>query len=225
MASLAEILTHAGVQETFSDKLIEDGWTIELFAMATTSLDKLDTELKDMLGDLFEITTAQQRSALRLAWSRCQTAMSAPSPQPSQSAVPMVETATSSSSWSETFPPKLTAQVILELKQLFKKHYPAEVLLPENTPSVRLLSLVHHQKSKGEYKWVPWKYRLSQAKADELSSARPSRMAKAEGLNLHALLVDSPPELTIENRSMGMHALRQTFETSAMLWPWSSWLI
>ena len=38
-------------------------------------------------------------------------------------------------------------------------------------------------------------------------------MAKAEGLNLHALLVDSPPELTIENGSMGMHALRQTFET------------
>ena len=56
-------------------------------------------------------------------------------------------------------------------------------------------------------------YRLSQAKADELSAAKPSRMAKAEGLNLHALLVDSPPELSIENGSMGMHALRQTFET------------
>ena len=38
-------------------------------------------------------------------------------------------------------------------------------------------------------------------------------MAKAEGLNLHALLVDSPPELQIENGSMGMHALRQTCET------------
>ena len=38
-------------------------------------------------------------------------------------------------------------------------------------------------------------------------------MAKAEGINLHSLLVDTPPELTIENGSMGMHALRQTFET------------
>ena len=38
-------------------------------------------------------------------------------------------------------------------------------------------------------------------------------MAKTEGLQLHALLVDTPPELTIENGSMGMHALRQTFET------------
>ena len=102
---------------------------------------------------------------------------------------------------------------MLELKQKFKKHYPAEVLLPENTPSIRLLSLVHHQKVKGEYKWVPWKYRLCQAKADELSAAKPTRMAKAEGINLHALLVDSPLELNIENGSMGMHALRQTFET------------
>ena len=54
---------------------------------------------------------------------------------------------------------------------------------------------------------------MSQAKADELSSSKPSRLAKSEGIQLHALLVDTPPELTIENGSMGMHALRQTFET------------
>ena len=46
-----------------------------------------------------------------------------------------------------------------------------------------------------------------------LSASKPNRMAKAEGINLHLLLVDTPPELTIENGSMGMHALRQTFET------------
>ena len=100
-----------------------------------------------------------------------------------------------------------------ELKQKFRKNYPAEVLVPETTPSLRLLSLVHHQKSKAEYKWVPWKFRLSHSKAEEFSSAKPNRMAKAEGINLHSLLVDTPPELTIENGSMGMHALRQTFET------------
>ena len=100
-----------------------------------------------------------------------------------------------------------------ELKQKFRKNYPAEVLVPETTPSLRLLSLVHHQKSKAEYKWVPWKFRLSHSKAEEFSAAKPNRMAKAEGINLHSLLVDTPPELTIENGSMGMHALRQTFET------------
>ena len=42
---------------------------------------------------------------------------------------------------------------------------------------------------------------------------KPNRIAKSEGLQLHALLVDSPPELHIDNRALGMHALRQTLET------------
>jgi hypothetical protein len=75
------------------------------------------------------------------------------------------DSTTSQSSWSETYPPKLTSQVVADLKQKFKRNYPAEVLLPETTPSLRLLSLIHHQKTKGEYKWVPWKFRLSQSKA------------------------------------------------------------
>ena len=72
MASLHEVLTTAGVQDTFVDKLIDDGWSIELFAMAAPKLEKFDDELKSMLGDIYDITTAVQRSALRLAWTRCQ---------------------------------------------------------------------------------------------------------------------------------------------------------
>ena len=213
MASLSEVLTTAGVQETFSDKLVEDGLTVEHFALAAHNLEGFESELKEMLGDAYAITTAQQRSALRLAWTRCQS--SAVPASSSEGAAPPVtsEVPASLTSWSETFPPKLTAQVVAEMKRKFGLNYPAEVLLPENAPSLRLLSLIHHQKTKADYKWVQWKYRLSQAKADELSAAKPSCMAKAEGLNLHALLVGSPPELSIENGSMGMHALRQTFET------------
>ena len=213
MASLYDLLLEAGVQATFADKLREDGWTVELFGMAAASLDKFDDELKDILGDLHDITTAVQRSAFRLAWTRCQTNAATPSASMPAPNATSSDSASAPSSWSETFPSKLTAQIVTEMKQRFRKHYPAEVLLPETTPSLRLLSLVHHQKSKSEFRWVPWKYRLSQFKADELSSAKPTRMAKTEGLQLHALLVDTPPELTIENGSMGMHALRQTFET------------
>ena len=72
MASLHEVLTTASVQDTFVDKLIDDGWSIELFAMAAPNLEKFDDELRSMLGDLYDITTAVQRSALRLAWTRCQ---------------------------------------------------------------------------------------------------------------------------------------------------------
>lgn len=85
--------------------------------------------------------------------------------------------------------------------------------MPETMPSLRLLSLMHHQKTKQEYKWVPWKFRISQAKSDELTAGKSSKLAKVEGVQLHSLLMDSPPEIQIENGSMGMHAMRQTFET------------
>ena len=47
MASLSEVLTSAGVQETFSDKLVEDGWTVEHFALAAHNLESFELELKD----------------------------------------------------------------------------------------------------------------------------------------------------------------------------------
>ena len=72
---------------------------------------------------------------------------------------------------------------------------------------------MHHQKTKNEFRWVPWKFRLSQAKSEEITTSKTTKLAKAEGLQLHSLLLDSPPELQVENGSMGMHALRQTFET------------
>ena len=134
MDPLFSILADAGVQDTFIDKLRDDGWNQELFAMSAPSLAKFDEEIRDMLGDLFDITTSVQRSALRLAWSRCQ-----PTAAPLQTALPsagaaMVETTPSQSSWSETYPPKLTPQVVADLKQRFRKNYPAEVLLPERLP-------------------------------------------------------------------------------------------
>ena len=103
-----------GVQDTFIDKLSDDGWTIELFSMAAPTMDKFDDELKEILGDLFDITTAVQRSALRLAWSRCQASQSPPSTVEASPVPSLSDGATAQSSWSETFPPKLTSQVVNE---------------------------------------------------------------------------------------------------------------
>ena len=213
MAQLHDILLEAGVQETFADKLRDDGWNVDLFAMCASNPDGFREELPDMLGTFHPITTSIQRSALLLAWHRCRQSMDQTSNQvPSQPSTPL-ESTTPASSWSETFPPKLTGEVVAALKQKFKQNYPAEILLPETMPSLRLLSLMHHQKSKNEFRWVPWKFRLSQAKSEEITAGKTTRLAKAEGIHLHSLLLDSPPELQVENGSMGMHALRQTFET------------
>ena len=213
MAELSEILSDAGVQDTFIDKLKDDGWNVDLFALCAGSPEEFKDELPEILGTTRPITTPLQRSALLLAWQRCRQSTEQVKDPPQAAPSQASEAATPASSWSETFPPKLTSDVVLAMKQKFKQNYPAEILLPETMPSLRLLSLMHHQKTKKEYRWVPWKYRISQAKSDELTIGKTSRLAKAEGLQLHSLLLDSPPEIQIENGAMGMHALRQTFET------------
>ena len=213
MAQLSDILLDAGVQDTFIDKLRDDGWTTELFALSASSQEEFKDELPEILGSSHPIATPLQRSAITLAWHRCsQTMDQSKDPAPAVPP-PTAEPAASASSWSETFPPKLTSEVVLAMRQKFKQHYPAEILLPETMPSLRLLSLMHHQKTKKEYRWVPWKFRISQAKSDELTGNKSSRLAKVEGVQLHSLLIDSPPEIQIENGAMGMHAMRQTFET------------
>ena len=93
-------------------------------------------------------------------------------------------------SWHETFAPKLIPELIKRMKDDFKRFYPSEILNQDTMPSVRLLSLIYDQISKKNWMWVPWKYRLSQAKSEEIKSQRVSKLPKIEGLALHELLID-----------------------------------
>ena len=204
----SQILSSANVSPSQADQLIQDGWTTEHFAVIATSLEEFDTAINEIFP---EDKSLMEKASLRLAWKRCQNpGGSAASLVPEGPPTPALA---ASNSWSETFAPKLTQAVVSQLKATFKSHYPAEVLLPENTPSLRLLSTVVHQKSKLDYKWIPWKFRLSVAKSEEITAAKSSRLAKSEGLNLHAMLLDDPPTIEVTNGGMGMHALRQMFET------------
>eukprot|EP00435_Cladocopium_sp_Y103_P046360 s1703_g13.t1 len=207
--TLSEILVAANVPPQQVDQLMNDGWTSEHFALCATSMDEFD----GVMAEIFDSAlTPLQRAALRLAWTRCQ-----PSPGPTTAETPTTsgyqDVNANSTSWSETFAPKLTSALVSELKVRFKRNYPAEVLHPENLPSLRLLSMVAHQKQKLDYKWIPWKYRLTESKCDEITVSRPNKVARAEGLQLHAILMDEPPAIEIANGNMGMHALRQMFET------------
>eukprot|EP00435_Cladocopium_sp_Y103_P026332 s223_g6.t1 len=206
---LSEILVAANVPPQQVDQLVNDGWTSEHFALCATSLEEFD----NVMAEIFDASlTPLHRAALRLAWTRCQ-----PQSGPQQAEAPTTsgyqDVSSTSTSWSETFAPKLTSALVSDLKVRFKRNYPAEVLLPENNPSLRLLSMVAHQKQKQDYRWIPWKYRLTESKCDEITAARPSKVAKAEGLQLHSILMDEPPAMEIANGNMGMHALRQMFET------------
>ena len=116
------------------------------------------------------------------------------------------------SSWAETFAPKLSASVVSSMKSKFLSSYPSEILTPNTLPSLRLLSQVHHQLQKKEVKWIPWKYRLSQSRAEEVSSGRGAKLPRLEGLSLHNLIYDEPPSIEINNQSMGINAVRSMFD-------------
>eukprot|EP00435_Cladocopium_sp_Y103_P020961 s1968_g5.t1 len=205
---LSEILVAANVSPQHVDQLMNDGWTADHFALCASDMSEFDK----VMAEIFEEPlNPLQKASLKLAWTRCQQA-SQPSPAEGSSAHDAAPVAPSGS-WSETFAPKLTSTNVSQLKATFRKNYPAEILLPENSPSLRLLSMVVHQKSKSDFKWIPWKFRLSTAKSNEITAAKTTKMAKAEGLHLHAMLLDEPPAIEGSNGTMGMHGLRQMFET------------
>ena len=104
--------------------------------------------------------------------------------------------------------------MIAAVKKTFIQSYPAEPLslTPETMPSQRLLAFVHQSISKSHWKWIPWKYRLSLHKEEELQSTRSSKVPKLENLNLHNILMDEVPSIDISNTTMGLHALRVTFD-------------
>ena len=208
---LSQILTSANVNPSHVDALIQDGWTSEHFALIADSGEKLEEALAELFPDGM---SPLEKASLKLAWKRCQT------PQLSDSVASPPDGGTSTpggatNSWSETFAPKLTQAVVSQLKATFRDHYPAEVLVQESMPSLRLLSTMVHQKSKNDFKWIPWKFRLSAAKSDEITASRSTRLAKSEGLHLHSMLMDDPPAIEVTNGALGLHALRQMFETWA----------
>ena len=157
------------------------------------------------------------RAALKVAWQRCiniakSTSDASMTPRSHPSAVPNPSVESSEGSWSESFAPKLTSSAILKMKQRFQKSYPSEILCNDSMPSQRLLALVAHNVSKSKWKWVPWKFRMSMAKEEDIQTSRSAKVPKLEGINLHALLMDDPPSIDVTGGNLGLHAIRTMFE-------------
>ncbi len=80
------------------------------------------------------------------------------------------------------------------------------------TACQRLLALVAHNVSKSKWKWVPWKFRVSVAKEEDIQTSRSAKVPKLEGIHLHALLMDDPPSIDVTGGDLGLHAIRTMFE-------------
>ena len=205
--ALRQIMATCQVQDTFSDAILEQGWTVDHFAMMD-----FETDIMEVLGSTAGALVPFQKAALKWAWAKCQQSRETPAIPSAELTAPPSDTA-ASSSWTESFAPKLTSGVVASLKSTFKKHYPAEILTADNTPSLRLLSMIHHQHAKKDHKWIPWKFRLSQQKSDEISASKSGRIPKSETLSLHSMILDDPPTIEIANGGLGLHTLRSLFET------------
>ena len=203
--ALRQIMANCQVQDTFSDAILEQGWTVDHFAMMD-----FETDIMEVLGSTAGALVPFQKAALKWAWAKCQQSRETPSIPSAEIAAPPSDTA-ASSSWTESFAPKLTSGVVASLKSTFKKHYPAEILTADNTPSLRLLSMIHHQHAKKDHKWIPWKFRLSQQKSDEISASKSGRIPKSETWSLHSMILDDPPTIEIANGGLGLHTLRSLF--------------
>ena len=204
--TLEDILSECGVTPHTRSLLITDGWTIENFSCVVsdeTALDAIWDELVPEGG-----LPLVQKAALRAAYKRCCAKMDLSGPLVGAEAAASTDVPQSSNSWTESFAPKLDQSKINSLKEKFLSCYPSELINHETMPSTRLLSLVYHRLQRKQWHWVPWKYRLTVAKSDELAHQRQAKMPKLELASLHTLLVDEPPSMDISNGNMGINCVR-----------------
>ena len=205
---LEDLLARCGVPAHLSSHLVAEGWNIDSFSCSATSLAQFDEILPEMLQS--ESVSLLHKAALRLAFKQANestgSTSSSTGPKSSSANVP------DSQSWVETFAPKLESDTIRKLKAAFLSNYPSELLTADSMPSTRFLSLVHHQLTKRQWHWIPWKFRLSVSKAEEISQQRSAKIPKLDSVTLQSLLCDDPPAIEISNQGMGLHAMRTMFD-------------
>ena len=116
-----------------------------------------------------------------------------------------------SSGWSEAFAPKLDAGKVASLKKAFLSAYPSEILNASNTPSLRLLSTAVDAEVKKNWSWIP----LSQQMYEDSQISKPAKRARIETLQLSDLLLDEPPQIDINDTTMGVSMVHRLLEPTA----------
>jgi hypothetical protein len=210
LPDLEDHLASHGVDPALSSHMVQNGWTSQNFAMIVDSKAAFTDEIWSELSDA--PIPLVQRANLKVAWQLLQTE-AVPSLRDSQGSAAAPPTGIQpDGSWAESFAPKIQPSTVAKLKKQFLEDYPSEVLTMETMPSTRLLSLAHHQHSKQEYRWIPWKFRMTQSRMEDMVIYQRPKIPKVEGLQLHQLLWDEPPSLDVNNQGMGVNAIRNMLE-------------
>lgn len=75
-----------------------------------------------------------------------------------------------------------------------------------------MLAMAHAQVQKRDIAWIPWKFRLSQQRIEEIQMSRPAKVAKVAPTSLRELLWDDPPSIEVSNNNMGVNGIRTMLE-------------
>ena len=156
--------------------------------------------------------TSPTCARIRALWTKCNnlhTAAPLPPAQPFPPTEPSSQL-TATSNWHETLPPKLSIDGMETMKAQFAKNYPGEVLDAHSTPSVRLWSLVHHQKINEHIKYIPIQFRLSEHLYSAMIETRSSKPFRSEIQLLSQLCWDDTPEIDINSVRFSRDWLNRT---------------
>ncbi|CAE7226778.1 unnamed protein product [Symbiodinium sp. CCMP2592] len=200
---LAELLKSEGLSDELADLAVATGWKSSTFKHAVSKLADLDS----VLGEIFpeKALTVLQKATIRSVWSKLQE--SEPSGSTASASPPVPESR--EGSWVESFAPKISASSISEMKRKYLVNYPSEIINYSTQPSTRLLSLASHQQNKKDWRWIPWKYRMTEERASEIMMSRPNKQPRLEAIGLSGMLLDEPPALEIQDHSMGVNAIQK----------------
>ena len=206
ISGLAKILQDHGVQHALAKHLLDEGWDTQSFRHVVCTASEFDGVLVEMFGGT--AVPLMQRSKLRAVW----TALQQPTPGPMLSSEASGTAQKSNPGWSEAFAPKLDAAKVASLKKAFLSAYPSEILSASNTPSLRLLSTAVDAEVKKNWSWIPWKSRMSQQMFEDSQLNKPAKRARIETLQLSDLLLDEPPQIDINDATMGISMVRRLLE-------------
>ena len=159
--------------------------TFGAFAMLASSPDELAKTLQDSLSsEAVAMLNPFVLANMKAAWSAAlATFASTSSGQPSSTtALDAAKASNDVASWSDTFPPKLSASFTKQIITRFESSYPGDILDDSNTPSSRLLSLCNKYLADKSFKYIPWHLRLSEKTQEELSLHRPRKVPRLEDL-------------------------------------------
>ena len=195
-----DLASSCGVPDAVADVLQQAGWNVTLFSCWVASAAEVSTEVAKLglPADLED--TPLLIASLRALWKACLAASETKGPAPTGVAT----SASVSSSWADNFPPRMPADELQQLKLAFSSKYPSEILDSDSMPGPRMLALLK-KNSSVDWRFVPWKYRLSCKMHDERELAtRPKKVARME---FQDLLLDEVPTREF-GHTMGMFMLQ-----------------